>query len=263
MTREELFEFFDEQLQIWPLARENYNALRTVRKRKFRAEELTGYVQYNPARAVSSLAKLDSVSLKERKCFLCDKNRPEEQKSIDLLNGRFKLLVNPYPILPYHFTIASNDHTDQKFNGTTGKVLAEELPGMAVFFNGAGAGASAPDHLHFQAVPMESVPLICSLVNNPELKLPYNIVKDPEDLNNDNNPVNGFFWKRDNDTRMNFAGIRRKKHRPELFYMEPPERRAVSPGALDLAGIVVIPFEEDFEKISDEEIEKIYKEVCY
>lgn len=258
-------EFFESQLQEWPLAAKNVSDLRIVRKKAFTAGDLKGYVQYNPDRAVSTLAKVDKQNISERKCFLCSQNRPEQQRAIEILDG-WQLLVNPYPILPYHFTIAGVDHIPQKLQLETGKKLASLLPDMVVFFNAEGAGASAPDHIHFQAVPRNEMPLINLLNETPEnewenLNLPFKIQYRKEDLKNLEGPSNVYFWVK--DSKMYVVAVPRKSHRPSAFFKEGSQRRAFSPGGIDMAGVLVTPFEEDFEAVTDEEIRQIYSEVGY
>lgn len=261
---EELKKFFEDQLESWELAKRNYEALDMVKKKPFQVKDLKGIVQFNPARAVSTLAKVDEASIKKRDCFLCEKHRPKEQASLNILPG-WELLVNPYPILPYHFTIASKEHEPQEVKIKVGEELAGKLEGMVVFYNDAGAGASAPDHAHFQAVPKTTLPLITLLDEKDGegieiLQLPYQVIMNPQEIAMNKNPWNLFFWK-DNRGEIKTVGISRKAHRPREYYLEKPERRSVSPGAIDMAGIIVIPFEEDFEAISNEDIENIYTQV--
>ncbi|MCH5239859.1 MAG: DUF4922 domain-containing protein [Muribaculaceae bacterium] len=260
MKIDDIKNFHDHQVQEWPLAHKNYLDLFSVRKKQFKVNDLEGWVQYNPGRALSTLAKVDRKSIQERRCFLCEENRPPEQHRLEL-NEDFSLLVNPYPILPYHFTIPSVRHEMQQFSYATGCRLAKELPGMVVFYNDDGAGASAPDHLHYQAVPLENIPLIKLYEENKELELPFKIL---DERNLDfRSPVNGYFWTTEESDDVNFICIPRKKHRPDVFFKEGPLRRAVSPGALDMAGIIVIPYHEDFEAITNEDIKEIYGEVGY
>lgn len=252
MNREELEKFLKEQLANWPLAEKNFKALESVRRKPFKIGDFEGWVQFNPARAVSTLAKVDAESVKSRPCFLCKENRPQQQSAIEILPG-FQLLVNPFPILPMHFTIASTKHIPQELFPEYGEALARELPGMMVFFNGIGAGASAPDHLHFQAVPIEQLPLFSNIKIGNTVSLEFTSQTDS---------LNAYFWTDAPGNDVNSFVIPRIKHRPESFFLLPPMRRAVSPGAIDMAGIIVVPYLEDFEAITSSDIEKIYKEVA-
>lgn len=263
MTEKAIRDFFDVHVSEWDLASKNFKALDLIRKKPFKSGDLKGYVQFNPARAVSTLAKLDKDSISQRKCFLCECNRPSEQNGVEILPG-WELLVNPYPILPYHFTIVKKDHVKQEFSPVIGKKLAGEMEGFIVFFNDAEAGASAPDHMHFQAVPMGSLPLVdlvekywCQGID--KLNLPFKIIMDEEEARHCGKPMNSFYWKPKGES-VRFISIPRKSHRPKSYFLEPPFRRAVSPGAIDMAGVLVTPYEEDFELINDLEITTIYGE---
>ncbi|MCH5223524.1 MAG: DUF4922 domain-containing protein [Muribaculaceae bacterium] len=269
-----LKDFYNRQLAEWPLAANSCKALESIERKPFIVGDLKGYVQYNPSRKVSTLANVNPDAIKKRTCFLCSENRPTEQQSIEIIPG-YQLLVNPYPILPYHFTIASESHKPQCFNAETATGLAQKLPGMAVFYNDDGAGASAPDHCHYQAVPMKTLPLINLLDSRWEegdggifnnimftLDLPFKIIAGtmPTSLaSNWETPINSYFWKSEND-KIRFLIIGRKAHRPDFYFLSPPQRRAVSPGAIDMAGVIVTPFEEDFKLISDDEIKEIYSQ---
>ena len=265
MVPQKLKDFFLSQLEIWELARNNFQNLEKIEKKPMQAGELKGYIQFNPARAVSTLAKVDDSTISRRKCFLCSHHRPDEQKSMEILPG-WELLVNPYPILPYHFTISSKAHTAQRLNIITGKRLAELLDGMVVFYNADGAGASAPDHAHFQAVPIEELPLINLLdrdnIDIRNVEMPFKIIIDPDESENIKEPVNAYFWM-DKEKKVHLIAIPRSQHRPGCYYKEPPERRAVSPGAIDMAGVIVTPIKEDFDRLNNDDIEKIYKEVSF
>lgn len=156
---EDINSYIENQLAVWPLAKQNYDALVNVRRRAVKIGDFDMQVQCNPARIVSTGAKIDKKSISNRKCFLCRENRPEEQLICEILPG-WEMLVNPFPILPVHFTIASTEHQPQSRVPADIVALAEKLPGMVLFFNGAKAGASAPDHLHMQAVLKDELPLM-------------------------------------------------------------------------------------------------------
>lgn len=253
----------DHQLQKWELASKNYKDLQFARIKKIKIGDLEVKVQCNPARAVSTLAKVESRDIKSRPCFLCSANRPAEQDKYEILPG-WDLLVNPYPILPFHFTIASTSHTPQHLYFEEGKKLAERLPGMVVFYNDSGAGASAPDHLHFQAVPLEELPLIRLLKDNEpqSLRLPFKIYTEEKEIKECKYPQNAYFWK-DGEGVVKMISIPRKAHRPESYFKSPPLRRAFSPGAIDMAGVLVTPFEEDFEATDSVDIINIYQQTAF
>lgn len=160
MLQEKVKELFKEQLQHWNLAHTNYIQLKDVRTKSIDFEDFEVKVQFNRARIVSSRAKVDSKSISERKCFLCTQHLPAEQNAIEY--GDYSILVNPFPILPEHFTIPRKEHTPQQIKPYYSDMLklAKELKEYIVFYNGPGSGASAPDHMHFQAGTKNFLPLI-------------------------------------------------------------------------------------------------------
>ena len=151
---------FHEQVSNWELARVNYEGLNTVRTKSFSFGDFAMNVQFNPARIVSSGAKMDAKTIAARKCFLCTENLPAEQKGVDA--GNYTILVNPFPIFPQHFTIPRKEHIDQQIKPYFAEMLelAEALDDYAVFYNGPRCGASAPDHMHFQAGTKDFLPVI-------------------------------------------------------------------------------------------------------
>ncbi|HET6558421.1 MAG TPA: DUF4922 domain-containing protein, partial [Prolixibacteraceae bacterium] len=147
-----LSEFAEAQKQSWSLARANYDGLKSVENKEFQFDGFKVKVQFNPERIRSSAAKVDQQSIAERKCFLCNENRPIEQKGISF-GEQFLILINPFPIFKTHFTISSNIHVAQRFlvNAQALLEMAAVMEGFMVLYNGPESGASAPDHLHFQA----------------------------------------------------------------------------------------------------------------
>lgn len=295
LNNEDILSFIETQLSVWPLAKSNYDALTRVTRRNIRLGDLVCGIQYNPARIVSTGAKTDSVSVKNRKCFLCKENRPVEQLTLDNVPG-WDILVNPFPILPVHFTIVSKTHAPQSDVPEDIVQFAELLPGMAVFFNGANAGASAPDHLHLQAVLKDELPLLrlvekfhtsnlSQFISSDSLNLdlPFQffsgIVSDDSDcekvlkaafviggLGADeklNNPYlkNVFFWI-DNFGRLRFIVIPRRAHRPSCYGMEGENSRLISPGCIDMTGLVITPLKKDFDSLSKEELKNIFSDVA-
>ena len=159
-----LHKFVGDQLSQWPLACDNYRALKNVKVREVEAGGLTVKLQFNPARIISSAAKLDKAAIAGRKCFLCRENRPAEQSMLRF-EGRkgkkYHILVNPYPIFPEHLVIAAARHTDQSVWHRYIDMLdlARKYEDFTFFYNGPKSGASAPDHHHFQAAPKDLIPL--------------------------------------------------------------------------------------------------------
>ena len=163
-NNEILHKFVGDQLSRWPLACDNFRALKNVEVREVEIGGLTVKLQFNPARIVSSAAKLDKAEIAKRKCFLCGENRPAEQSMLKFegrKNKKYHILVNPYPIFPDHLVIAAARHTDQTIWHRYIDMLdlARKYAGFTFFYNGPKSGASAPDHHHFQAAPKGLIPL--------------------------------------------------------------------------------------------------------
>ena len=286
--------FINSQLSTWELAGKNHQALSEVEAREIQVDGIPFTVQFNPARILSTGAKVDAKSIKNRPCFLCQKNQPAEQEVIDITSYYYHLCVNPYPILPGHLTIPSDKHKHQELPEDFSLIIEElldELPdGYAVFYNGAKSGASAPDHLHYQAVPRCHIPLIaqysqwektkkcidqwfyyindyiCPLFSiewekdefqefNTE-SLWRELPKTDEEWETNGNIL---AWKEE-DTYI-VVVIPRSKHRPDCYFAEGDSQLMVSPGALDMAGIIVTPRKDDFDKITADDIRNIIQEV--
>ncbi len=293
-TIDELAEMRDAQIAIWPLAKENYSALGKVKGKTLNAGDLTVTALHNPARIKSTGASVDRKSIAERPCFLCKANRPPQQLCDTILPG-WDFIVNPYPILPLHFTIVSTTHQPQEGLPAVAAEMAEKMPGMVVFFNGARAGASAPDHLHLQAVMASELPLIRiteqyhhadkgGIISSDEfgLDLPFSFfsavipptesgmtdllrimkAKGVDRLTGipDAGLVNSFIWI-DSAGMMRAVAVPRAAHRPSCYFAEGDDRLVISPGALDMAGLPVVPRRKDFERLTDEDILRIYSEV--
>ncbi len=179
VTEEEIDAFFQKELQEWPEAAERYKALEEVKSEELRVKNESNkqgsegisdsslftlhssfICQWNPARIVSTGAAIDKKSISERPCFLCDNNRPKEQHKL-MTEKHYQILVNPYPILPQHFTIPMRRHTPQSIYSSFGTLrrMAWNMPKQIVFYNGPLCGASCPDHMHLQAGSRGIVPL--------------------------------------------------------------------------------------------------------
>ena len=310
LAKREAEDFTAGQFGKWELCRKNHEALKDIKTKCFNIDGNLIKVQFNPARAVSTLAKLDKSSIEARPCFLCMKNKPEEQDSINIDAGmKFSIRINPYPILPGHLTISSEEHIPQTLADKMdmqlpGKVLqkVEDYFGRdyAIFYNGAKCGASAPDHFHFQAARKADIPFIAqwneifkSAVKNETVEMPngdlctsYSVngyvcpikvfISHSGDIdtelisryldsltshNGEAEPRYNMFAWRDAEGKFIAAYFPREEHRPSCYFAEGAEQIFVSPGALDMAGLIVTPREEDFVKITETDIKKIYKEV--
>ena len=153
-------QLIEGQINHWPLAHSNYKALQQVQTKEFTVNGHHYRVQFNPARIVSSGAQVDAQSIRQRPCFLCAHHRPKEQNSLPF--GRhYELLVNPFPIFPKHLTVPDVCHVEQHISGRYADLLclARLLTDFTVFYNGPRCGASAPDHLHFQAGSRHFLPI--------------------------------------------------------------------------------------------------------
>lgn len=284
--------FFNRQLEVWTDARHRFRDLKHVETRQF-SDQLK--LQWNPARIVSTGAKIDKKTLGERLCFLCDKNRPKEQMSKQI-DEKFHLLVNPFPILPVHFTIPARKHQPQLIYKNYGEMhrFISLHSDLMVFYNGPKCGASAPDHLHFQAGTNGILPLqtnwqrlsrnltdIISL--NDEEKI--SVVRDfivpafviisksaesdealfrrlykamPQRGDETEPMMNIISWRKGEEFIS--VVIPREKHRPEAYFAEGDAQFVVSPGALDMSGLIITPREEDFRKLTEEKALSLLQE---
>ena len=299
--------FFERQLRVWDEVRERYRDLSGIKTRELMTESLPMRVQYNPARIVSTGANLSKSTIAERPCFLCDQNRPAQQIR-RVLDGQYEMLVNPFPILPMHFTIPMLKHQPQAIRSMYEEImkLLGRFPEMTVFYNGPKCGASAPDHAHLQAGISGLLPL-----QNEWQRLSRNLTTltrlgdDAEIAVIEDYPCSALVIRskserasvrlfmalyeqmnrltqssKDNDSEgkptfeepmMNVVGWRQKelnasdsaandewltvvfpreKHRPDCYYKNEQEKLLVSPGALDMAGLIITPRKEDFESIT-------------
>ena len=278
--------FFEAQLREWTTARDNHEALAQVWSRELTSTKLPTAlrVQCNPARIVSTGASIDKASIAARPCFLCAANRPKEQHSI-ALNKEFEWLVNPFPILRNHYTIASTTHRKQSIAEgydaliQATKALPEEY---IVFYNGPKCGASAPDHLHLQAGIGDDIPLVKYAKSVPDGELcqaiaPFGymvyMIHDAEDSSAfDRLYAMLPLPEGEYEPRMNVVAYRkgeqvslivipRHAHRPHCYAAEGDARYLISPGALDMCGLIVTPRAEDYERLTAAKAMEILCEV--
>lgn len=309
-----LWRFFNRQLETWDIARQNFRDLQDVKTKgliisnneigtsensseQFDAiSPLTLKLQYNPARIVSTGASINKEAIKKRPCFLCRANRPKQQIST-CFGKDYEILVNPYPILPIHFTIPAIDHRPQRIAERFEDILLflSRHTDMTIFYNGPQCGASAPDHMHFQAGTSGVLPLqaawtklqrslkrLFTLDDNNDISLIEGWVS-PALLIRSNNLYAGkqlFKYVYDAlpiseeqpEPMMNiiswmYEGLYlsvifpRGKHRPDCYYAENDKQILVSPGALDMSGLIITPRKEDFDRITPSEVVKILREV--
>lgn len=284
--------FFTHQLDTWDDIRQRYEALKHVGLKQLGHRQL----QYNPARMVSTGAQIDRQTIAQRACFLCEKNRPEEQLTIDL-GDDFELMVNPFPVLPMHFTIVRKTHVPQTIleNYTEIHRLLELFPELFVFYNGPMSGASAPDHMHFQAGIGQELPLMTVLRklekeqqvlikqgNGSSLSMFNSVSFNAFVIKSKAQETEMALFKQlyaampvregEKEPRMNIVAWRdgsenvivvlpRDNHRPVCYFEEEDRRMVISPGALDMAGLIITPREEDFNRMSEDKLISILKEV--
>lgn len=284
--------FFAHQLDTWDEIRQRYEALKHVGLKQLGHRQL----QYNPARMVSTGAQIDRQTIAQRACFLCEKNRPEEQLTIDL-GDDFELMVNPFPVLPMHFTIVRKTHVSQTIleNYTEIHRLLELFPELFVFYNGPMSGASAPDHMHFQAGIGQELPLMTVLrklekeqqvlikqENGSSLSMFNTVSFNAFVIKSKAQETEMTLFKQlydampvregEKEPRMNIVAWRdgsedvivvlpRDNHRPACYFEEGDRRMVISPGALDMAGLIITPREEDFNRMSEDKLISILKEV--
>ena len=284
--------FFDRQMRLWPEALQRYRDLRRVETRELSVGSSVFYAQYNPARIRSTGATISKEAVAARPCFLCAENRPKEQIKYSIEtpepgnNSHFSLLVNPYPILPMHFTIPTVNHQPQLIRHLYGEMqhLLNRYPQLTVFYNGPLCGASAPDHAHLQAgttgvLPLQKewqrlsrnmtevtrlgdeavlytiddYPCAAMVIQATKWKAGERLLQRlrralPVPAGQMEPMMNIVAWRQgDNYLTVVFP---REKHRPDCYYLAGDAQFIVSPGALDMAGLLITPRREDFERIT-------------
>jgi len=289
---------FLQQSSSWGLAREGYAGLHSAEFRTFAFGRFDVKVQFNPGRLTSSSARVDDASIRARRCFVCPANLPPGQRGV-ALGPEYLLLCNPYPIFPEHFTIIHREHIPQRIEGaflTFLRLCKELAPRYALFYNGPKCGASAPDHLHFQAgsrgfLPIErEYPLLKSLLAEEivrrarltvsaldgylrrcivlESTRSEELVHAFEHLvahlgrsgTQGEEPMLNILALYDDSWRVTV--FPRARHRPSFYYAEGEGRILLSPAAVDLGGVCITPLENDFRRITREEIVRMYDEIC-
>ncbi len=283
------------QTENWKLAKENYLHLKSIKKKIIEFDGFKIVVQFNPGRIISSSAKVDVKSIEERPCFLCTNNLPPEQRGI-ICDDNYLILLNPFPIFDEHFTIPQLEHKPQVIYENFGDMLniAKELGvRYTIFYNGPKCGASAPDHMHFQASLKNMMPLEkeYSFTNEHSKDLLYSekirVAVISDYLRNcyliesdDKMSIEEEFKKlyksiktittSDDEPLMNIIVtysdkwsiylFPRKLHRPKQFFAEGSAKLLLSPAAVDLGGLLITPREEDFQKISENDIIDIFEQ---
>lgn len=287
--------FIDAQCAEWPLACRNFDALRGVEVRDITLPGWNIKVQFNPARIVSSGAKVDARSLAERPCFLCEANRPAEQRGLEWC-GRYTVLVNPFPIFPRHLTVPATEHTPQRIAGRMADMLrlAMELDGYTVFYNGPRCGASAPDHMHFQAGNSDFLTIAPALedaelqtvatdAENGVLALCTALALNVFVIDAPTPEAGERLFERlyaalpvpegEEEPMLNLlayataAGVRlvvvpRKRHRPSFYGTEGEDCMLLSPASVDMGGVFITPRREDFDRLDADVLARVFDELC-
>ena len=281
---------------LWPEAARRYRDLQNIETKEIDLDGMPVRVQFNPARAVSTLARTDAAAIKARSCFLCRDNRPAQQEALPFegCDGRrYEVLVNPFPIFPEHYTVPAVEHTPQRITGRFPDMLrlAEAFPDMVVFYNGPESGASAPDHFHFQMgcrgfLPVEThfdrlrpvtvmrpgsaviavtsayipgLPVITAPDGASATAAFLRVLRSlPVSPATGEPQINILCWKNGTDYRI--VVIPRKAHRPSCYFA--PEDRAVriSPASVDLGGVFIVPVEADFRRINTQVLRAVIEE---
>ncbi len=287
----------NEQTQTWELARKNYDGLKNAKIKEFKLDGGSSIkVQFNPERITSSTAKVDAKSIQQRPCFLCNENRPKEQKGLKF-NNDYLILVNPFPIFSKHLTIVHKKHTDQLIEKHFNSILslAKALPEFTIFYNGPKCGASAPDHFHFQAGIKDFLPIeeeyrnriftelliktneiqlltwknysrqIITLDSNSEKKSCtlfqkiFSLLKELQTTETE--PMINILSYFENGRYIVHISPR-VRHRPDCYFAEGEAQILLSPASVDLGGVFITPREEDFNKMTKEDIQSILNQVC-
>lgn len=296
-------QLMDMQLGEWEQAKNNYVALNGIEVKEVTLGGFPVKVQFNPARIVSSAAKVDAKSIQERKCFLCGANRPAVQKGIEYkgVSGNFQVLINPFPIFPKHLTIPDNKHINQTIGEDNLKGRFEDMLDLAsvldeyvFFYNGPKCGASAPDHMHFQAGNKGFLPLennYKSLDKTPFSKeegvelftIPNYFIggmvieatqkdKAIEKFNKIYSKIsvkegewepmlNLLAWYSKEENKWVIFMFIRDKHRPSHYFAEEEDNILLSPASVDMGGVFITPLEKDYKKLGEKEIKEIMDEI--
>lgn len=304
MKQIDIHTFVTDQLSTWPLAEGNFKALESVHVREVEVNGLTIKLQFNPARMISSAAKLSKEDIAKRKCFLCEENRPSVQMNIPYQtpdNHEYHVLVNPYPIFPDHLVVAKTSHKDQCIAGRYADMLAlaREFEGYTLFYNGPKCGASAPDHHHFQVAPRGLMPLevqidsafqqavdcqwhqllsltdaalyhydnfstgifvISSKTAEASSQLFDRLLACAEIPEGDIEPrMNLYTWWTPEEFRT--IVYLRRCHRSHHYFSDGPDHLTMSPGCADMAGVFIVPVEDEYHKITPELLSEMIEEI--
>jgi hypothetical protein len=289
---------YENQQRDWPLLKAGVDALCEVKTNKYLFDGYQIQTQYNPRRINSTTADVSTEAVKNRKCFLCTENLPEKQEGINY-QDKYSILFNPYPIFHEHLTVASFEHKSQRIMDSFPDMLQlnRDISDFTFIYNGPESGASAPDHLHFQACRNIMLPINKDydalknkygeeLVNNSvsvwgvndgirkfisvESASLHHLIKSFRGIYNLYShvsksriePMLNILSSYDEKTGWKVIIFFRKKHRPDAYFEEGDSNILVSPASIDLGGVLITPLEKDFEKVNKEVITQIFREVA-
>ncbi len=291
-----LVRFFTRQLQVWDDVRQRYRDLENVETRELPTDNMTLVAQWNPARIASTGAKIDAKSIAERPCFLCAPNRPQQQMH-HVVDGKYELLVNPFPIMSVHFTLPMLKHEPQRILPMYDEmlILSERYPELTLLYNGPHCGASAPDHAHLQAINTGQLPLqqawqrlsrnLLEVVKEDDdngiwqvtdyvasafvirsqkrevgerlFRRLYDCL--PPSSDHTEPMMNVIMWHHAEETLS--VILPRRKHRPDCYTASGDAQYIISPGAVDMGGLIITPREEDFRRLTPDVVSGIFQEI--
>lgn len=285
-----------QQQATWPMLRAGTAALAAAEYRSFRVNGAQVLAQHNPQRLVSTAARVDAASINARRCFLCAEHLPPEERGM-AFGDDFAVLCNPFPVLPNHLVIASRCHTPQAIAACSETLLdlaAALGADYWVLYNGPACGASAPDHLHVQAGARARLPILREVEHWPRRYVLRQADREVFTLTGYRLQVliargsergTILAWLRQavaalaavtqagaSEPLLNLlvthepAGwtvyfFPRARHRPACYFAEGEAKLTVSPAALDLAGLLVVPQAEHFARLQEQDVAHIYAEV--
>ena len=296
---------FSRELELRGRAFVNYGALKEVEVKDMTIDGFPAKLFFNPARVRSVMADVSPEALQKRACFLCpDGLEPLQLTTVwDSPTGQtYFIRVNPFPIFNHHFTISSAIHERQTFAPHMESMLhlAQAMPEMSIFYNGPMCGASAPDHMHFQAVPRHSMPIEDHFSTNyanavlvqesdlqshlAALKKVLSMASIPENASQTGSLTAGASRTEEWEPRWNIISwyepasspnnliasspkfntivFFRRESRPQCFFAPENERILFSPGTVEMGGVGIVANRESFDRITPEVLRSMIQEVA-
>ena len=284
---------FSRELNAHGRAFLNYEALAGVEVKDMTIDGFPAKLFFNPARVRSVMADVSPEALQQRACFLCPDGVEENQLTHNWespTGHTYYIRVNPFPIFSPHFTVSSSVHERQELLPHLESMLhlAKELPEMTIFYNGPMCGASAPDHMHFQAVPRHSLPIEdhfstnyanAILVQETDLQSHLAAVKRvlamgtiPEEASQTGSLTIGASHAEEYEPRWNIVTwyedmwhtviFFRRESRPMCFFAPEEERILFSPATVEMAGIGIVANRESFDRLTPARLRDIIREVA-